>query len=796
MLEKLVKFKKIIKMCKYKIEGLQKSVYLRAAWKLVVFSIALIFIIGNYNSFNKITAQTADYKETFVKNSQNSVYSYEYDFTAIDSNFQKMEISVMGVVDTSTLKFVMKNADGENVIDKYTYSKEVEDQSTLLTISADAPLQTNQEYQIYVQSPDQMSAEAMEWTVYTYSFEITVYLFCVLLLMVPVTIWCLRGMKKKAAADRKAGISLAVCLIAAITAHIMMELVYNPDALQISFFTAMGNVICYFGIYCLLLLLLNSQRWAVIAGSVGIYIFSLANGFVYAFRGQPVQPIDITSASTALEVAGRYKYVITEQIVIASVLLLSVCFMMLISDDHKLALSKKAKAAVRLCGIAFGCVFFGTVTSDTYMQEFKVGVWQSSPMVSYKQNGFAMSFIAFGKEMIVDKPEGYTTATVREMENTYSNSNSETSADTKQKPNVIVVMNETFTDLSFVNEFETTQPYMPFFDSLTENTIKGSMLVSVLGGTTCNSEYEFLTGNSIELFKVMSVPYSTSIDTKNYSLAWTLKEQGYDTTAFHPYSSKNWRREKVYPLLGFDEFLSEDDVDDPELVREFISDKSDYDKIIDLVQNKESDKPSFIFNVTIQNHGSYPAGGVEVTTTPTEKTDYSDVNQYLSLIKESDSALEYLIDSFKDYEEPTIIVFFGDHFPTLDSEFMDWLYGKSEDDLTLEEIQRKYTVPFMIWANYDIEEQENIFTSANYLSSMLLETAGLQMTPYNQYLLNLQQEIPALNVNGYLGSDGNYHFYSEETADTDSIVTYDVLQYNELLDKRHRVDSFFEIADE
>jgi hypothetical protein len=126
---------------------------------------------------------------------------------------------------------------------------------------------------------------------------------------------------------------------------------------------------------------------------------------------------------------------------------------------------------------------------------------------------------------------------------------------------------------------------------------------------------------------------------------------------------------------------------------------------------------------------------------------------------------------------------FGDHQPKVEDEFYEYLHGKSLDDLTLEELQEEYQVPFLIWANYDIEEQEDVVMSSNFLSSYLLEVAGLDMTSYNRYLLELHESITAMNTNGYLGSDGKFYTYDEESEYTDKIDEYWNVEYYNMFDK-------------
>lgn len=112
-------------------------------------------------------------------------------------------------------------------------------------------------------------------------------------------------------------------------------------------------------------------------------------------------------------------------------------------------------------------------------------------------------------------------------------------------------MNESFADFRVIGNLETNQEVMPFYDSLTENTTKGYALSSVFGAKTPDSEWEFLTGNSMAFLPAGSVPYQQYVSEKNaYSLVDNLKQQDYTCVAMHPYYATGWSRDKVYPGIG------------------------------------------------------------------------------------------------------------------------------------------------------------------------------------------------------------------------------------------------------
>lgn len=367
-----------------------------------------------------------------------------------------------------------------------------------------------------------------------------------------------------------------------------------------------------------------------------------------------------------------------------------------------------------------------------------------------------------------------------------------------QKPNIIVIMNESFSDLKAVGDMETTKDYMPFFRKLKENTIKGYTYSSVFGGNTANSEFEFLTGNSMAFLPDNSVPYQLFLRSKTAGLTHTLGDQGYGPLyALHPYYQTGYSRYKIYPLMGFDRFYTSDDFSVfTDTVNYHITDQEDYDKIISLYEESQNtDSPFYLFNVTMQNHGSYDGSLLETGDSVRLEGNlagYSKAEQYLNMVKMSDKALKRLINYFKEVDEPTVIVFFGDHQPDLEDDFYDALLGQSVEDLEGEDLEQLYKVPFLIWANYDIEEQTIERTSNNYLSTYLADVAGIEKTGYMEFLTDLREKIPCINAIGYWGDDGKFYEIEDESSPYyDLIHQYNLLEYNNLFGKEEQQTSFF-----
>ena len=189
----------------------------------------------------------------------------------------------------------------------------------------------------------------------------------------------------------------------------------------------------------------------------------------------------------------------------------------------------------------------------------------------------------------------------------------------------------------------------------------------------------------------------------------------------------------------------------------------------------------------MQNHGGYldeyenfsPEVNIEGYT-----REYPDVDNYLSLMKKTDDSLKYLIDYFATVEEPTMIVIFGDHQPTVDEAFITELYNKEPTEMTLEDIDKRYVTPYLIWTNYDSEIQPIGDISSNYLGSYILKAANVKMSNYNEFQLEMSEKLPILNAN-IVNNTSNENL--------ELLNTYKYLEYNYIFDRKNRLDELYKI---
>lgn len=583
----------------------------------------------------------------------------------------------------------------------------------------------------------------------------------------------------------------------------------NVNIFRYSFSITLLNYLAYFAVELVLLFLTGNLKISIIAGSAITFFFGIVNHYVSSFRGSPFLPWDILSAKTALSVADNYQFHIPASLVFCAVLYFFFLLLVLriqpgiFSLNHgRLRILISRASALSVIAV-YTFVVLGTQIPKM-MGTFEFPWNQTN---AYKVNGSFLNFLLNTKYLMVNRPDGYSVDKVKEIissldapDYTHPNTSMQLGepAQSRNYPNIIVVMNESFSDLNVVGNFQTDQEYLPYYHSLQENTIKGYTYVSVHGGSTCNSEFEMLTGSSNGFLPTGSVPYQQYIHQDMPALPNVLKNFGYHNAALHPYYANGWNRPEVYPYLGFDSFLSKEAWFRPEYIREYISDASNYDRLIQEYESMTEDQlpgqNTFLFNITMQNHGGYTDSDYQSEIhLKGLQGDYPQTEQYLSLIKKSDESLQQFIEYLKTRPEPVILLMFGDHQPNIEQSFYEELIGKDLEDFTLEELQKRYMTPFLIWANYDIPEQEIDAVSTNYLSTLLMDTAQIPLPPYNQFLKQLYQIIPVINANGYMDSEGRFYSFDQESPYEELINEYRILQYNNLFDPEHRVESIFQI---
>ncbi len=511
-------------------------------------------------------------------------------------------------------------------------------------------------------------------------------------------------------------------------------------------------------------------------------VAGIAQHFVMRFRLSSLLPSDVLAAGTAAEVAGQFKFTLTEMdmwgIVCACIAILLLSLLIPSRPPLKSLVFLWRLAANIMLALFLALSFDWWIEVADFHDEmgFEIDYW-SSPE-SYSAQGFLPSFLVTLRDMDVKVPEGYSSKTADELLRRYGAEadsipgRSERRAATRAqfiaaKPSVVVVMNETFADLSRVDGLACGYEGPEFFRSVSDVLHRGELGVSVYGGGTCNSEFEALTANSQAFIGSGKFPYQLFSFDHADNLARQFKSMGYETCAIHPNAPENWNRKKVYHEMGFDKFLSLADFpEDAPYLHSGITDAGTYEQVLN--QLRSSSLPQFVFDVTMQNHSGYDQNNIpedmltdyhpDIDTELISEKDVAETNEYLSCIKASDKDLEWFLDELRNFRRPVVLLFFGDHHP-----WISWMYNDAlfVEDPEIEHRERIYQTDYLIWANYPVAGSEQTpaprSLSADMLGATLLDAIGAPLSDYQRAQLGVHERISSLNAFGYRDALGLWH---------------------------------------
>lgn len=573
------------------------------------------------------------------------------------------------------------------------------------------------------------------------------------------------------------------------------------------------NALIYLFAHLVLYLVVRNTRIACLLVLLVVVGFSIANHYVIAFTGIPITFGDLMSVGVGMAVAGGYTYTLDPAVVACLIAAFVYAALLIAIPCSKIQVSfrsnQMALALVAVAAVGMGAYLYG---DEDAWSRIDTHEWNTA--YPYLHYGFAASLASDVASASTVEADGYDSDALWQTDESSGVTQVNvghgyvTEADgapayreaTEESPNIVVVMNESFSDLtSYLEGYETSTDPMPFVRSLMqqENVISGTCAVSSDMGTgTANSEFEFLTGNSMAYFKG-NTPYVQFIDTETPSLASELAGRGYRTQAMHAYERAGYNRVKVYDRFGFQQYKGIEDFDvDIDVARGYPTDETNYRQLIKDFEENRGGTPQFLFNITMQNHGGYYASDYEWSVrvhevAPVESYDDS-VIAYESSVRMADDALRQLISYLETVDEPTVLLFFGDHEPRLSNEFYSSWFT-DENSLNLETTAQLHKTPFFIWGNYGLNTDaaaKGSTVSLNYLSTVLFQAAGIKLSPYQEYLADLRMEHPVITARYFTDAFGS-KIGSTPTAFTDSIREYQWLQYNCVFDRAHRIPGFY-----
>ena len=523
--------------------------------------------------------------------------------------------------------------------------------------------------------------------------------------------------------------------------------------------------------------LFNRPRTSCVITATIVLCFEMINYFVIQARGFAITIADLYAIKTALSVAGGLSFKFKTDVIIAGFLfILSSVGLFFIYKPLKKEKGQWFKR-ISKCLIL---VFIGIIGILNFMRLSVLNemlIWDVNSC--YAEYGSTLTLAKMLKDFRVKKPNGYIREQIEEYIATFEDDTSKLSEQEKAKlPNVVVIMNESFSDLKLSYDIEQTHDNIEFFHELmnSDKTVSGIMHSSKLGGGTSSIEYEFLTQNTTAFLPVGSIPYQQYIRSNvSESIVERFNRLNYTTHGLHSYHNTGYSRGKIYRLLGFQDIKFMSDMPELEYTHNnYATDSSTYKYAYETIPKESDEKRDFTFVLTMQNHIAYAYDETGETYYP---EDYF-TNIYMQEEKMSDDALRELIDYYQNVEEDTVVLFFGDHQPAINQNEI----FKIRDDVS--EKEANYIIPFFIWANFDLKVQKNVETSTNYLQSILYEAAGIPTDSYTKYIQELRKNVPVITCNYYKGKDGElYDLNDTESPFYNEISRYDQVCYYQLFDK-------------
>ena len=592
------------------------------------------------------------------------------------------------------------------------------------------------------------------------------------------------------------GIQNQYNLPAVLIIVLMQNIILNYSALQTiesigrqSIIATVLNTFLVLTVNLLFALLIRNWKVSLILTTVLFWVWSVADFYVVKFHGSPLYFSEFANAKTAANVMSGYQLEISAVVIIITIMaiLLIAEIILHVSSTGILRKENKTQKIVSLILILILC---GVLSVFGYRKvDPKSHGWAPWPE-GLEAGGFLYESIydLQKRQNPIVEPEGYDIDTIKKLKSDKYVS--------KEYPDIIVILNETFCDLSYSVSYKSDSDPLEAFKNI-EGATYGHATVANIGGGTNDSEFELLTSNSRYLLN-SSAPFTflPEKQLKNSVVRFLKEGFGYETTGMHCGTPGNYSRNIAYPYLGFDNiYLGRDDFSYQNNNGNRIwLDEDNYHDMTDHYE-EGGDGPRFMYLLTYQNHGGYeqnedPADTVHVETDFGTTTD--DVNEYLSSIKLSAEAFRDLTEYFKDSDRDVIICMVGDHAPSIISD----LPNDVECPITDSNLN-KCTVPYVIWSNFGAEiTSYHDYVSMTDLIPMTLKASGMPLSAYYNTVLDLHEEYPIRTKSGrYYNRDFKTGTFGDE-SESPLLSDYYYMEYNSLHAGDDYLDNLFIVSKE
>ncbi|HOR21520.1 MAG TPA: sulfatase-like hydrolase/transferase [Ruminococcus sp.] len=419
-----------------------------------------------------------------------------------------------------------------------------------------------------------------------------------------------------------------------------------------------------------------------------------------------------------------------------------------------------------LCCVApcVGLIIFPSFYNPIY-KFFKLDTTAATNAFILNEKFDSNSFLAFIVETASEsyanrlrEPDNYTEDYVEEITDVKADTSEDFNGG--KKPNVVVIMSESYADFRVFDELNVDDKYYEGFDKAVEEGYGGIAITPTYASYTVRSEFELLFGLPVRGLNAPNMPQRELADREQPALAQYYKSWGYSTAYVHPFQSNFYSRAKIYGEFGFDKMIFHDDIDNVsdftvpvEHYGTYVDDKTVYDQLIDLI--KTTDDPLYVHTTTMQNHQPYNQG---------EGPD-DEFGNYLQWIQHSNEGLTVFLDELKNIDEPTLVFFVGDHFPSLRGEtsVYNQLYL---DGVTCSVL---YEQRYFIWSNYDADYSKipDNKVSFFYMPYVLLNIIDAPRDAFIEKMNEFMETLPVYSID-----------YDDTTPDNEEL---DVLAYDRVI---------------
>ncbi|HDR8196424.1 LTA synthase family protein [Bacillus thuringiensis] len=606
--------------------------------------------------------------------------------------------------------------------------------------------------------------------------------------------------------------SLRVHFILLLLAH-TVALFYIVMQVNMIFIEAMNWIYFYnmqfilsfvviYAIYILVYNLIGKVFLSMVLTSCTLVILGIVNYLKLIFRGDPLYPSDFTQITHMQSVipmvmdyfSWSYIFIIIVSIVACIV---AGIYMRRYIQNVKIHLGIRALLVVGSIFVLYAYGNFANTFMNKVFQKSGVDFVLWNQNENYASNGFVLGFISNLDTTVMEKPKNYSKENMLQIANNIKKQYSGNigSQKKKEKPNIIFVMSESFWDPTKVTNLSFSEDPVPNLHHYIENFPGGQTISPTFGGNTANVEFEALTSYSMSLLKPGSIPYQQVITNKKEipSIPTALKKEGYYTSAIHSFGRTFFKRDDVYKVLGFDKFNAEDTMENVDIDGDYISDLAMSKEII--AELEEQKQPTFIHAVTMQNHFPFTEGRfgenlIEISGLENEESK-GELETYTEGLRRSDEALQYLIEQLDNLDRPTLLVFFGDHLPSLGTNKSFYKEnGYITNEKTPSERLAMAQTPLLMYANFDMPNDNLGLVSPIHFSNLIFDYAGLNKSLFYQFLSELYKEIPVLRDE--LKVDKNGEVINDLTKkQKEMLEQYKMLQYDLLVGNQYSKDILF-----